>query len=148
VDGTGGEHVTRKTTFTQHHLIDGQTYLFEVAAVNGDGGSAGPVKFATPRSVPTAPRALHALGGTDSIALIWSSPKNDGGSRILSYRVEYATCSPAAKGCAFHSRHIGGFRRHVDIGGLTPGTTYHLRVIAHSKIGNSRPTRVIRVRTT
>jgi hypothetical protein len=142
---TSGEGFeTTKTSVTMHHLKNGQKYFFTVQAVNTFGQSASArSSTVTPLTLPGAPRDVIALGGSGSVAVAWSKPRQDGGKPITHYRLEYATCSPAAAGCAFHTQVAPGTHHRAKITGLTPGKTYHVRVIAHTSVGNSPPSKVV-----
>lgn len=149
-DPSGGEilsngavgFTTNKKTFTLHHLKNGRKYFFEIQAVNAFGeSSAGRSNPATPLTLPGAPRQVIAVGGDHSLTVGWTRPAQNGGKRITHYRVEYATCSPRAIGCAFHSRLVAGVRRRTTISGLTAATKYHVRLIAQSSIGAGRPSK-------
>jgi hypothetical protein len=138
----------RQSGGTSHHLADGQHYLVGVAAYNGDGTSNGFGKMVTPGSVPSAPREVHAVGGPGSLTLIWTGPKSDGGFRVTHYRIQYATCSPAASTCKTHTVRVSGYRHQIVIHHLAANTTYRVRVAGQNKRGYGHPSRVIRARTT
>jgi hypothetical protein len=99
------------------------------------------------RSGPPEPPQTHVLGRT--IQVFWGMPNHDGAERVKSYRLEYATCVPGAKGCAFHTRAV----RPQIFGGtdtlrhLAPKTTYHIRVIAKTKLGLGKPSKAVTATT-
>jgi hypothetical protein len=140
---------TTHTSFAFHHLVNGLRYGFEVDAVNDFGTSESDhFTFGTPVSVPTAPRGVTATrGGVGAISVFWARPANDSGKPITHYRLEYATCLPGAKGCAFKSHLVGKKERHATIKGLTIGAKYDVRVLAHNKLGDGTPSKVVTVTT-
>jgi hypothetical protein len=140
---------TTTTSIVKKHLVDGRTYFFEVFAVNEFGMSkAGRSNTVTPLTVPSAPGHVLAIGGDQSLAVGWTKPAHDGGEPISHYRVEYATCSPAALGCSFKSEQVAPSRRRARVSGLAAGTKYHVRVIAESPVGAGRPSKVATATTT
>jgi hypothetical protein len=140
----GDETSTTGTTVTMHHLRNGTKYHFQIQAVNVFGASApGTSNVVTPLTVPSAPSNVVAIGGASAISVGWTKPKQNGGDRITHYRVEYATCSPGALGCAFRSALVAPIHRHVHITGLKAGTRYRIRVVAQSAVGNGHPSRTI-----
>ena len=133
---------TTKTSFDTKKLKPGHTYRFLVAAVNAFGGAAKGIS-ATLVAPPSAPRHVSASSGRHSISVHWTEPAKDGGQRITGYRIEYTTCSFAAKGCSFKTRPVGAHRDFVRIRGLTPDTRYHVRVAAKNKTKLGSPSRVV-----
>jgi hypothetical protein len=153
--GIGG-HETRHTTFTKKNLKLGEDYLFAVSTVNTFGQSASTHPIARALVIAsTAPRDVHALSGKHSVAVSWKQPADPGGAAIGKYRVEYGTCPPGSKGC--HSRvkvvresqlvALLSSRIGVTLHGLKKGTSYDVRVIARTKHGLGKPSRVAHVTT-
>jgi len=68
-----------------------------------------------------------------SVALAWSRPKDDGGSAITGYFVEYKVVSAET-----WSRHnIKITSTMFTLPGLTPDTEYQFRIVAVNDIGES-----------
>jgi hypothetical protein len=150
----GGIGFTKKTSFTQRGIKPGRRYLFIVAAINGFGeGISRPVSAA--RVIPpSAPRRVRTTTSRHSIAVTWKPPKLDGGQRVRRYDVEHATCVPGAKGCTFHTRHVGatrgplaGHHGYLRITGLNPATRYYVRVVAENTSKVGRPSRAVSATT-
>jgi hypothetical protein len=140
----GPEASTTGTTITLHHLQNGAKYRFQIQAVNVFGVSApGTSNSVRPLTVPSAPVNVVAIGGPKALTVGWTKPKHNGGEPITHYRVEYATCSPGALGCAYRSMLVAPIHRHVRIGGLAAATKYRIRVLAQSGFGNGRPSRTV-----
>ncbi|KUF76233.1 Twitchin [Phytophthora nicotianae] len=81
---------------TAYHVDENVPFYFRVSAINTAG--RGPPTYSTPQyaiptaQVPSAPTnvSLSAVDGT-TVAVRLSSPENDGGASLDSYRVEYST---------------------------------------------------------
>jgi hypothetical protein len=107
-------------------LTNGQTYWYEVSAVNavGEGPVTVPIS-SIPFTVPNAPTGLTAVPGNASITLNWTAPFN--GGRDIDHYVVYQN------GSALTGQPTG---LTVDITGLTNGMTYSFTVAAHNTAGN------------
>lgn len=107
-------------------------YYFRVQASTSMG--AGPftaTQSGTIYTKPTAPRNVIAEPGAGSLVVGWDPPAQDGGARIGSYLVEYAT------NAAFDNaktRTVSGSASTATLGSLAPGTTYYIRVTAVSSL--------------
>jgi len=77
-------------------LIIGQTYWYQVTAVNalGEGPSSNEAN-ATVLSLPGAPLVLQAVLGDGSVILSWNAPASDGGSPIVGYDIFRGNASGA-----------------------------------------------------
>ncbi|KAF4031960.1 Fibronectin type III domain [Phytophthora infestans] len=81
---------------TAYHVDENVPFYFRVSAINAAG--RGPPSYSTPQyaiptaQVPSVPTnvSLSAVDGT-TVAVYMSSPENDGGASLDSYRVEYST---------------------------------------------------------
>ena len=70
-----------------------------------------------------------------SVALAWYRPKDDGGSAITGYLVEYKEVSAET-----YSRHETMVTSTMfTLHGLTPDAEYQFRVVAVNNIGESAP---------
>ena len=71
-------------------LENGTTYAFRVAAVNAMGqGPWSPRVLGRPVGPPGPVVEPESVGYLTEIELTWEPPENDGGRRLLGYRVEY-----------------------------------------------------------
>jgi len=123
-----GEYLesTTSTTYTITEIGDGETYKFQVYAVNVVGKSpSSDSKSATTFNVPDAPLNLTATGGIREISLKWSEP-NNGGSVIINYYVfldgEYLDSITST---SYTIKDIGN------------GETYQFQVYAVNAVGTS-----------
>ncbi len=66
---------------------NGVTYYYQVAVENPSGMGWSQVVEATPRSVPAAPSNLTGHYHDGYAVITWEPPLDDGGSRVLSYKV-------------------------------------------------------------
>lgn len=89
---SGGEtyltEIGNVLTHTDLGLTNGQTYFYQVSAVNSLGESILTDEVnATPMIIPTEPRNLMASPGYSNVLLTWDVPSSDGGSAITNYSV-------------------------------------------------------------
>jgi hypothetical protein len=138
---------TKKTSYTQRFLTNGVRYQFIVNTINTQGQSfSRHLPTATPIGNAGAPRGLTVVPDQNAIKVFWGTPAHDGGKPITHYRVQYATCSPGASGCAFRTRVTAAKVRHLTITGLRGGTTYRIRVLAETSHGLGKASRTAAVR--
>ena len=117
---------TSGTTHTDTARTNGQTYRYNVSAVNivGEGAKTAIVS-STPFTVPDAPTGLLAIFGNVQVTLNWTAPSFNGGSDI-DYYVIYQD------GVALPDHPIG---LTTVITGLTNGQNYSFSVAAHNLAG-------------
>ena len=113
-------------TYVDTGLTPGQTYWYEVSAVNaaGEGAMTAPIS-SIPYTVPNAPTGLTALAGNAQVTLNWTAPANDGG-KAIDYYVIYQNGSAL-------TGHPNGLT--TTITGLTNGHSYSFTVTAHNPAG-------------
>ena len=74
----------------------------------------------------------------NSVSLVWSRPKNDGGSRIVGYYVEY-TRVPGEAWLRSNTSSQNVPREEYTVPGLERDLTYQFRVIAKTAVNISKP---------
>ncbi len=131
--------VSTSTTCTATNLVNGQSYVFQVRAINGEGPSAfspssAPVVPAGAPAAPAAPTFTSRASG--SLSITWAAP-NNGGSAITGYTVQRSLEAPisweaAGGGC---SGSVTG--TSCTDATLTPGARYVFRVSAQNAIDSS-----------
>ncbi|MEQ2173694.1 hypothetical protein GOODEAATRI_000010 [Goodea atripinnis] len=85
--------------------------------------------------VPDPPRGVKASDvSRDSVTLNWVAPANDGGSKVISYIIEKCPTTAERWERVAQSRDT-----HYTVINLFGGTSYHFRVIAENKFGQSAP---------
>jgi hypothetical protein len=144
-DGLG---TTRSTTVTG--LTNGMSYVFRVAAVNGEGtGAFSPASAAViPRRAPDAPTNVSGTSGNASVALVWDSPASDGGASISDYAVQYSFNSGTTWATFSHAPTVSS---SLTVTGLTNGMSYVFRVAAINNAGTgtySSPSAAVMTSTT
>ena len=83
-------------------------------------------------AVPGAPAAPILTPGAGTILAAWTAPLSDGGSPITGYRLAFTT-NPAFTSYSYMA--LGPNVHQQVITGLTPGTTYYVRVAADNATG-------------
>lgn len=122
------------TTATVTGLQNNQSYLFQVAAVNGVG--AGPVAVTAqaiflPPSSPGVPSGLSAKAGNASAFLSWLAPAYSGGAAIIDYAIQYSTTS----GSSWQTfAHAASTATTATVTGLANGTSVIFRVAAINSV--------------
>ena len=93
---------------------------------------------------PSAPTivSVEATSST-SISVQWNASKNDGGSPITGYVVEYRPTSNPS----FETQVVARDVFSVTLDGLTPSTEYDVRVRGENAVGRSLPSATMRAKT-
>ncbi len=144
LDGSG-TWIDTGSTATSHTvtgLNNGQTYVFRVRAVNGQGNGDPVTLEATPSrstggggddgprdTAPDAPRNLTAEATEGAVTLSWEAPRDDGGAAVRRYEYEQNGSGDWTS--------TGGTDTSHTVRGLTNGETYTFRVRAVNRIGRS-----------
>ena len=132
------EDDTRSSSTTYPHtgLESGTRWHYRVSAINSEGtGEPSNVASATTDiGVPRAPTSLSAVAsGESQIRLSWAPPSDDGGARIVGYRIDVSTTSGTAwtvlRG---NTGSISTSYTHLN---LPPGSTRSYRVAAINSQG-------------
>ena len=119
-------------------LVNGQSYVFRVTAVNemGAGTPSNASAAVTPMTVPGGPRDVSAVGTSDRgrARLSWQAPIDDGGTPITGYTIEWI---PNVGGSwAFsESTTVPAGTTSRTIAGLVDGLSYQFRVRATNAMG-------------
>ena len=88
-DGTSiGTVGSTATAYSDSAIVGGNTYTYEVAAVNALGtGPKSNQSTATAGTAPGAPTGVVATAVPNQINLVWVTPGDDGGVAITGYKV-------------------------------------------------------------
>ena len=128
--------VTEDLSLTIPGLANGTEYEVSVEAKNPNGYGAPVTTRAMPSTVPGRPLRLSVSGGDGELAVEWGEP-DDGGSRIISYRVRYRVAAdPPLQWTVDHSSLKGTAR---TISGLVNGVEYEVSVEAENGNGYGDP---------
>ena len=120
-------------TFQDTGVTNGQTYYYEVSAVNAAGESAMiGERSATPCTVPNPPQSLTTTAGNAQIVLNWAAPTSNGGSPITGYNIYRGITS----GGETLITTLGPTTYTFTNSGLTNGQMYYFQVSASNAVGN------------
>jgi large repetitive protein len=121
------------TTLDVTGLENGTRYAFRVGAVNAMGtGPWSPYVIDRPVGPPGPVVEPESVGSLTEITLTWKAPENNGGRRLLGYRVSYKLSS-ATKWIDVPDIPANVTTATVDA--LTPGEAYDFRIVAFSRAG-------------
>jgi fibronectin type 3 domain-containing protein len=138
--GSSGSEVVVATlgnvlTYTDTGLANGQSYYYEVTAVNSAGaGAASNELSAVPKAPPSAPRGLVAKAKVGQIKLTWLAPVSTGGAGITAYEIWRGNSSGGEVKIAT----IGNVLSFVDTS-VARRTTYFYYVRAVNGFGLTGP---------
>ena len=128
--------VTGATSYSDLSVASGETWWYQVAAVNSAGvGTRSNEVSATvsepppPANPPSAP-TLSAAAGNGKVTLTWTAPSDDGGADVTNYEVYRST----VQGEEVLVTTVGDVSTFQDTG-LTNGTTYWYQVAAVNSAG-------------
>jgi len=128
---TVSDGVSTNTSYTVTGLVNAIAYKVRVSAQNiaGIGAAVTTAKAVKPYlSAPTAPQSVKATPRNVSVVVTWKAPKDDGGSVITDYRIEWTV-----DGLSWSSANAGTALTYT-IPGLVNGTGYKVRVSATNTV--------------
>ena len=132
---------TSNEEYTFNGLVNGQTYRFDISAINEIGvGSSSSYPGVRPIGAPTAPTEVSSSSGSESTAtVLWKDPVSNGGSEITKYVV---TSNPGSIQKTV-TDYAYGTTYKAEFAELTNGVSYTFTVRAFNYVGKqsvSRPT--------
>uniref|UniRef100_A0A665T3N5 Fibronectin type-III domain-containing protein n=1 Tax=Echeneis naucrates TaxID=173247 RepID=A0A665T3N5_ECHNA len=134
--------VVRTTEYPCAGLIEGLEYTFRVSAINraGQGKPSKKTDFVTARTpvgmFASKPDILDVT--KNSVTLVWTRPKNDGGSKIIGYYVE-ALQLPGDTWIRCNTSSQNVPREEYTVTSLERDLQYQFRVIAKTAVNISKP---------
>ncbi|XP_041849575.1 receptor-type tyrosine-protein phosphatase F-like isoform X2 [Melanotaenia boesemani] len=123
-------------------------YEFRVMAVNniGRGPPSDPVETHTGEQAPSSPPLhIQALMLSASTMLVQWAPPDEPNGQIRGYRVYYSTDMTAP--LSAWQKHNTDVCSLTIISGLIPDTTYSLRVLGFTSVGDGPPSDILQVKT-
>ncbi|XP_061098285.1 receptor-type tyrosine-protein phosphatase F isoform X2 [Conger conger] len=136
------------TRYSIGGLSPNSEYEFRVMAVNniGRGPPSDPVEARTGEQAPSsAPLHVQARMLSGSTMLVQWEPPEEPNGQIRGYRVYYTTSHQAA--LSTWLKHNTDDSRLTTISSLTPDTTYSIRVLGFTSVGDGPPSDVLQVKT-
>lgn len=122
-----------QTSATDSGLSNGQTYFYQISAVNAVGEGAKCTVFSGTLASPPGPLLdLQAVSSDSKVALTWTAPTDNGGSPITGYNVHRSVVS----GHETVLSPVTG-TTYQDLN-LVNGVTYYYRVSAVNAVGEGQ----------
>ena len=117
-----------------NRLVNGTPYWVKVKSTGGFGVSQSWTSSTAyiPSWVPGPPEDAMAIGGDERVDVTWAAPRDNGGSPVTGYIVQYST-----DGNTWTSINVNPSARAYSITGLQNGTSYSVRVLAKNTSGTS-----------
>ena len=138
-EGTEGDwevhrHPGTGTSTVITGLTNGQSYQVQVRGRNIRGAGAwSDATLGTPFGALSVPRNVTLVAEDGAITVSWETPASTGGLPITGYKITYyPTASPGSS----LSMSVAPVVRTLQIGGLTNGTPYSVRVAAVNRQGD------------
>ena len=120
-----------ETSATITGLTNGSRYDVTVSAINAVGaGDESTYVAVTPATTPDSPRNVQATRDSGGATIDWVVPASDGGSTVISYRIQVWDSSNLAVDTTSTTTTI-------SVSGLTNGKTYRVAVSALNSVGAS-----------
>ena len=92
-------------------------------------GESYAMPYSADAGTPDAPQNVSAVVEDKTVAVSWSAPENDGGSKIMSYEIEYAfSDSPAGNGGGVMA--VDAYETQCILEELKAGKSYIIKVCA------------------
>jgi autotransporter-associated beta strand protein len=127
-----GQSTERTATVTG--LSNAVSYIFRIAAVNGEGMSPFSVNSSavTPATVPSAPANVVVTAGNAQASVTWTAPSFNGGAAITDCIVQYSSNGGGTWTTFDRSASMAS---SATVTGLANGTAYVFRVAAVNSAG-------------
>lgn len=134
------------TTYTVYGLSDGDTYYFDVTAVNAAGDespAATEVSSVPVATLPATVTGVTAAAGYQTATVTWSPSVESNGSSVSDYTVTYHDLTTSASGtfCTITdgatTTGLGDCTNTLPT--LTDGNSYNFTVVASTGAGSSAP---------
>ncbi len=109
---------------------NGTTYFFRIRAHNVAGFSPWSTPVGATAGAPTAPLSPSVIALNASVELHWLQPSSSGGAAIGYYAVQQSTTGTSGWTTIASPNTFG-----YTVAGLTNGTKYYFRILAHNSLG-------------
>jgi phosphodiesterase/alkaline phosphatase D-like protein len=134
-DSIGNDGSVHPVSIEVEELVPGATYHFRVVAFNFKGTVQGPDGTFTTADLPGVLSSSSSVLSPTS-ARLSSAITANGVSGPTSVRFEYGTSAAYGSLSSTVPLSASGGTAEAEIGGLTPGTTYHFRAVASNPFGD------------
>lgn len=129
-----------KRSHVVQRLSNGVTYRFRIRPVRGKVlGDWLETNSVTPRTVPSQPRLVRAVGGNGTLTVTWLAPLSSGGAPVVEYRVQSSTDGRKWTVAQSVAPALGQ-SQSTELTGLPNGVKRFVRVVAVNVAGTSRGT--------
>ena len=121
-------------SYNDTNVMNGVTYYYAITAVNSVGESEKSNEISvTTMDIPNAPENLQATVEYGYVNLIWQPPTDDGGSKIIAYKIYRGTSS----GNETYIGQVNGSTFNYTDKNIRSGATYYYYVTAVNSVGES-----------
>ncbi len=123
-------------------VANGRSYNYYIISVNSEGESQPAYGISVmPRGPPDPPWNVTASGHDSFVQLSWNAPENDGGAKIIKYKIYRST------GTGLGNETFLGFTVAPELSygdhSVTNGQEYYYYITAENILGESEPSKIV-----
>jgi len=125
-----------KLEYSDKEVVNGVNYTYYMTTWNFIGESLPtPCLWTIPQGWPSAPENVAVLNGSDSVTITWEEPEDDGGSRVLFYRIHIGLEAGGTVHWRYDESLLTEYADHL----VEIGKVYRYYVTAVNSEGESQP---------